>query len=61
MEPSVPQSTDVLRSRTSDYNVPMSFRRERYWFLSFLMTPFKDIEPRTIDDRPSPQGARRGR
>jgi hypothetical protein len=61
MEPSVPSSTDVLRRSASEYNAPLSFRRERYWFLSFVMTPFKDIEPRTVDDRPSRQGARRGR
>jgi len=57
----VPSSTDVLRSSASDYNVPMSFRRQRYWFLSFVMTPFKDVEPRTVDDRPGRQRTRRGR
>lgn len=57
----MPSSTNVLRRSANEYNPPMSFRRDRYWFLSFVMTPFKDIEPRTVDDRPSRLGARRGR
>ncbi len=57
----MPSSTDVLRRSTNEYDVPMSFRRERFWVLSFVMTPFKDIEPRTVDDRAARQGARRGR
>jgi hypothetical protein len=61
MEASVPSSTDVLRNSASEYNVPMSFRRQRYWFLSFVMTPFKDVEPRTVDDRATRQSTRRGR
>jgi hypothetical protein len=61
MEPSVPSSIDVPRNSVSEYDVPMAFRRERYWFLSFVMTPFKDIEPRTVDN-PSPRRrAGRGR
>jgi hypothetical protein len=27
----------------------MAFRRERYWFLSFMMTPFKDIDNRATE------------
>ncbi len=61
MEPRVPSSTNLLRNSAGEYTAPMSFRRERYWFLSFVMTPFKDIEPRTVDDRPSRQRAGRGR
>ncbi len=57
----MPSSIDVPRNSASEYNVPMAFRRERYWFLSFVMTPFKDIEPRTLDDRMPRQRARRGR
>jgi len=62
MESSVPSSIDLPRSSASEYNAPMAFRREPYWFLSFVMTPFKDIEPRTVDDQTRRQAAgRRGR
>ena len=27
----------------------MAFRRQRFWFLSFVMTPFKDLDQRTMD------------
>jgi hypothetical protein len=62
MESSVPSSIDLPRSSASEYNAPMAFRREPYWFLSFVMTPFKDIEPRAVDDQTRRQAAsRRGR
>ena len=57
----MPSSIDIPRHSASEYNVPMAFRRQPYWFLHFVMTPFKDLEPRT-QDNPSPQRlAQRGR
>lgn len=52
MEFSVPSSIDIPRSGSADYamDAPMAFRRQPYWFLSFVMTPFKDVEPRTVDE-----------
>ena len=62
MESSVPSSIDVPRGSANGYNAPMAFRRQPYWFLSFVMTPFKDIEPRTVEDETRRQAAkRRGR
>jgi hypothetical protein len=45
----MPSSIDVPRNNTADYDAPMAFRRERYWFLSFMMTPFKDIDNRAAE------------
>jgi hypothetical protein len=61
MESRVPSLIDVPRSSAAEYNAPMAFRRQPYWFLSFVMTPFKDIEPRTQDNPTPRQLARRGR
>jgi hypothetical protein len=58
----VPPSIDVPLNSASDYaNAPMGFRRQPYWFLSFVMTPFKDVEPRTVEDTNSRRLAKRGR
>lgn len=57
----MPSSIDVSLSSANEYNPPMAFRRQPYWFLSFVMTPFKDIEPRTQDEPRPRQAARRGR
>ena len=61
MEFSVPSSIDLPLHRANEYNAPMAFRRQPYWFLHFVMTPFKDIEPRTQDNPSPPQLDRRGR
>jgi hypothetical protein len=64
MESLVPSSIDVPLSSAGAYamNVPMAFRRERYWFLSFLMTPFKDMDQRAIEQSaPRQPGNTRGR
>jgi hypothetical protein len=45
----MPSSIDVSLSTAADYDAPMAFRRERYWFLSFMMTPFKDIDNRAAE------------
>ena len=58
----VPSSIDVPLGRLTDYTVeaPMAFRRERNWFLSFLMTPFKDIDQRAAEmEQPRQPGKRR--
>ena len=44
----MPSSIDVPTN--TDYDAPMAFRRERYWFLSFMMTPFKDLDNRATED-----------
>ena len=44
----MPSSIDVPLNN-ADYDAPMAFRRERYWFLSFMMTPFKDIDNRATE------------
>jgi hypothetical protein len=44
----MPSSIDVPLN-TADYDAPMAFRRERYWFLSFMTTPFKDIDDRATE------------
>ena len=31
-------------------DAPMGFRRERNWFLSFVMAPFKDVDQRATDE-----------
>jgi hypothetical protein len=50
MESIVPSSLDLPQASPYDMHAPMGFRRQRYWFLSFVMTPFRDIEPRTQDN-----------
>ncbi|MGE5269267.1 MAG: hypothetical protein ACM3JG_06285 [Thiohalocapsa sp.] len=57
----MPSSIDLPLSSAGEYNAPMAFRRQRYWFLSFVMTPFKDVEPRTVDDRAARGIGKRGR
>ena len=61
MELSVPPAYDVSHRSNDEYDAPMAFRRQPYWFLSFVMTPFKDIEPRTVETPTRRQHARRGR
>ena len=59
----MPSSIDVSRGSAGEYamNAPMAFRRQPYWFLSFLMMPFKDIDQRAVE-QPAPQpGGQRGR
>ena len=46
----MPPSNNILLNNANDYNAPMAFRRERYWFLSFMMTPFKDIDNRAMEE-----------
>ena len=49
----MPSSIDVPFSAADyakDYT-HFAFRRQPFWFLSFVMTPFKDIDGRTVDDR----------
>jgi len=62
MESRVPASIDVPHNSVGEYNAPMGFRRQPYWFLSFVMTPFKDIDQRAVED-PTPRrtARRRGR
>jgi hypothetical protein len=58
----MPSSIDVPLSSAADYDAPMAFRRERYWFLSFMMTPFKDIDNRATEPAaPRQAGERHGR
>jgi len=47
----VPSSIDFPLSSAADYghDAPMAFRRERFWFISFVMTPFKDIDQRAVE------------
>ena len=45
----MPSSIDMPLNTAADYNAPMAFRRERYWFLSFMTTPFKDIDIRAAE------------
>jgi hypothetical protein len=55
----MPSSIDVPLN-TADYDAPMAFRRERYWFLSFMTTPFKDIDNRATEQPDArPPGKRR--
>jgi hypothetical protein len=55
MESAVPSSIDIPLDSRTDYalDAPMAFRRERFWFISFLMTPFKDIDQRAVE-QPAP-------
>ena len=57
----MPTSIDVSRGSAGEYDAPMAFRRQPYWFLNFVMTPFKDIEPRTVEYTPMRRAAKRGR
>ena len=53
---------DVPHGSVNEYNAPMAFRRQPYWFLSFVMTPFKDIDGRAVEDpNQRPRNRRRGR
>ena len=45
----MPSSNNNPLNNANDYDAPMAFRRERYWFLSFMMTPFKDIDNRAAE------------
>lgn len=48
----MPSPIDLPLGNAADYDVeaPLAFRRERHWFLSFMMTPFKDIDRRAVED-----------
>jgi hypothetical protein len=46
----MPSSNNIALNNAADYNAPMAFRRERFWFLSFMMTPFKDIDNRATEE-----------
>ena len=64
MESAVPSSIDVPLSNPAQYidDAPMAFRRERFWFISFVMTPFKDIDLRAVEEaEPRRPGKRRRR
>jgi hypothetical protein len=41
-----------IETTTTEHNAPSSFRRERYWFYNFVMTPFRDVDQRTSDETP---------
>lgn len=57
----MPSSIDIPLSGAAEdaAEAPMAFRRERYWFLSFLMTPFRDIDNRVAEDAASVRPAKR--
>lgn len=57
----MPSSIDVPLNNNTDYDAPMAFRRERFWFLSFMMTPFKDIDNRAMEEPAREPGKRRRR
>ena len=58
----MPSSIDIPPNSAADYDSTMGFRRERYWFLSFMMTPFKDIDNRATEQAaPDQPRQRRGR
>jgi hypothetical protein len=57
----MPSSIDVTLSSAADYDAPMAFRRERYWFLSFMMTPFKDLDNRATEQAAPRQPGKRRR
>jgi hypothetical protein len=52
----MPSSIDVPMN--TDYDAPMAFRRERYWFLSFMTAPFKDIDNRASEEPAREPGQR---
>jgi hypothetical protein len=64
MECSMPSSIDIPLGPVTDYSAhaPMAFRRQRLWFLSFVMAPFQDLDSRAIEDT-TPRGSapKRGR
>ena len=60
----MPSSIDIPLSSAANYShdAPMAFRRERFWFISFVMTPFKDIDLRAVEPTaPRQPGKRRRR
>ena len=60
----MPSSIDIPLNGAADYAIdsPMSFRRQRFWFLNFVMTPFKDVDARAVEDTaPRKPAKRRGR
>ena len=57
----MPSSIDVPLNSSADYDAPMGFRRERYWFLSFMTTPFKDIDIRATEQPASSEPGKRRR
>ncbi len=63
MESGVPSSIDIPLGDVTGYDkeAPLAFRRERYWFLSFMMAPFKDIDMRAVADTEPPRRPKRGR
>ncbi len=48
----MPSSIDMPMDNSDERAMKglMGFRRERYWFLNFVMTPFKDIDHRTVPE-----------
>ncbi len=52
----MPSSIDMPFGEAADYAAdpavhgPLSFRRRRFWFIEFVMTPFKDTDARAIED-----------
>ncbi len=65
MEATMPSSIDVPRGNAGEYamDAPMAFRRQRFWFISFVMTPFKDLDDRAMLEQSAPRqpGKRRSR
>jgi hypothetical protein len=59
----MPSSTNLAFNNNADFdnNAPMAFRRERFWFISFVMTPFRDIDQRAVvQPLPNQSNNRRG-
>jgi hypothetical protein len=61
MESIVPSSINIPPNSATEYATEgaMSFRRHRFWFISFVMKPFKDIDQRTMDQPPPRRPANR--
>lgn len=58
----MPSSIDLPHSSLDPMDAPMAFRRQRRWFLSFVMTPFLDVDSRAVaDPAPRPPLFKRGR
>jgi hypothetical protein len=59
----VPSSIDIPFDRAADHapDAPCAFRRERFWFISFVMTPFKDIDQRAVEQAEPRRPVRRRR
>ena len=55
----MPSSIDVPPRNVDFGDTQMGFRRERYWFLHFMTTPFKDIDDRATEQAPRQPGKRR--